>query len=572
LSYKPDNRIDTFAHILPALIRVNVEGIGRQPMRLDDFFPFEDVFSARQPPRIVHRSSRQIGKTWQIAARMCVECAVIDGTRVIVVTPLQSQSDGLSSLVFRPMIDNSPIRTLLSETSNLGNVRIRGPFTNGSVIHFSYCQGDPLRLRSKTGRILYVDEGQSMDVSDLPAIQQCTRAAKQPQLWISGTSLTKDTYLEGEWQDSSQGVWQIKCPACGFDNICAIEPEGHLLAMIGPYRDDISEKRPGTVCKRCGPKQPINPRFGRWVHRFPERLRDVAGYYAPQVIFPIHYALPNKWKELLGFMAGKGGYSTAKFYNECLGEAYDLAVKLFSIEDLKKAAVLGPNTLANASMRSKHYQVVVLGVDWGGGGDDGVSRTKGAVIGLANDGVAEVIHGFGFPPSTDRIEEANQILRIAKACNVSFIAHDIGGGIGTASEAAFIHSGWPPDRIARLLYSGVDGVPARPVYHKPPSGSGLGYYSIHKSKSLQVLSQAVRYGKVRFFEYDYKSRDEPGHLHDFLSLVEDKVDTPSGSAFRIRRSSKTVCDDFSAAVNFGASWLWSLTQSWPEFSIAGLIN
>ena len=54
-------------------------------------------------------------------------------------------------------------------------------------------------------------------------------------------------------------------------------------------------------------------------------------------------------------------------------------------------------------------------------------------------------------------------------------------------------------------------------------------------------------GKIRFFQYDYKSRDEPGHLHDFLSLVEDEVDTPSGSTFRIRRESKTLCDDFSGA-------------------------
>lgn len=563
--------ITNLAPFLPALIRITTEDQGVSPMRLDDFFPFEDVFSTMQPPRVVHRSSRQIGKTYQIAARLILEAAIVDGTRIIVVTPLQSQSDGLSSRIFRPMIDSSPVRVLLSETANIGNVRTRGPFTNGSLLHFSYCQDveDTLRLRSHTGRVLFGDEAQSIDPGAMPAVEQTLRASKKPQIWISGTSLTKDTFLEAEWNDSSQGVWQIRCHACGFENICAIEPEGHLLAMLGPFREDISEERPGVICRRCGPKTPISPRRGRWVHRFPERLRDFAGYYAPQILFPIHYAYPNKWKELLGFSAK---YSTGKFYNECLGEAYDMAYKLFSIEDLRKAAVLNKNTIEEAERVSRRYQVLVLGIDWGGGGDDGVSRTKGAIVGLAEDGVADVIFGFGFQPSTDRIAEGRAIVEIAARCNVHLIAHDFGGGIGTASEAAITHNGWPLDRIVPIKYSGVDTAELRPTYHQPNDERIRGHYSVHKSKSLQFLSQAVRYGKMRFFEYDYKSRDEPGHLHDFLSLVEDKIDTPTGTNFYIRRSSKTVCDDFSAATNFAALCLWQYTSSWPEFVVAGSVG
>lgn len=565
----PDGRIRNLSAILPGLVTVVTER-GRVPMRLDNFFPFEDLFSTWQPPRIVHRSSRQIGKTYSLLARTAVECGLVAGTRVIVTTPLQEQSDALSSTIFRPMVDESPIRHLLSDTGSLGNVRMR-QFKNGSLVWFSYAHGDTLRVRSKTGRIWLADEAQSMDPADAPVISSCLRAASQPQTWISGTSLTKDTWLELEWMESSQGIWHIECPHCSFENICAIEAEGgHLISMIGPWHADISERTPGVVCHRC--QKPISPRFGRWVHRYPERLRDFVGYYAPQIIFPIHYALPNKWKELVGFMRGAGGYSTAKFYNECLGEAYDVAYKLVSIEDLKKAARLGPNTESEAARLARYYSIVVIGVDWGGGGDDGVSRTKGAAIGLAPDGVADVFFGFGFPPSTDRVAEAREILRIAQLCNARLIAHDFGGGIGTASEAALTHLGIDIDRLVPIKYTGVDTVDARPVFHQPGSEATRGYYTMHKSKSLQFLCNAIRYGKVRFFEYDHKGKDEPGHLHDFLSLVEDKIDTPTGGTYRIRRSSKTVCDDFSSAVNYGINTLWEYTQSYPNLVTAGTVS
>lgn len=565
----PDDPVYNLAPILPGLLTISTEDRGRGPMRLDDYFPFEDTFSTLQPPKIVHRSSRQIGKTVQIAARLILECAMRPGTRVVVVTPLQEQSDLLSNQIFKPLIESSPVRILLSDRGALGNVRIK-PFINDSMLQFSYALGDTLRLRSKTGRILYADEAQHLDSQDLPAIEQTLSASKTPQTWISGTSLTKDTFLETEWNYSSQGVWQIHCGACGFENICCIEPDGHLLAMIGPPRDDISEARPGLLCKGC--QQPVNPRFGRWIHRFPERLPECAGYHAPQPIFPIHYSHPNKWRILHGRMGGR--YSTAKFYNECLGEAYDLAYKVVSIDDLRKAATLGPNTLDEARRRCRDYRVVVAGVDWGGGGDDGVSRTKVAMCGLNNQGGVDVFFGFGFQPTTDRIAEGREVCRLASICQAHLICHDIGGGIGTASEAAFTYSGWPQERIVRMKYVGVDTGNTRPEFHEPVGERMLGYYTIHKSKTLQFLSQAIKYGLIRFFEYDYKGPDEPGHLHDFLSLVEDKVDTPTGQTYRIRRSSNTVCDDFSAAVNYGIQALWYYTQSWPELhpDVAGSVG
>lgn len=558
-----DEPIRNFAPYLSGLLTVD-----RKPMTLENHFPFEETFSTCLPPEIVHRSSRQIGKTSSIAGRLILDCALIEGRKVLIVTPLQEQSDTLSSMVFKPMIENSPLRCMLRSDYGSGNVR-RRDFINGSVQFFSYAGADTDRSRGKAASVLYLDEAQDLDRTHVSVLTQNMAAFHSPTLWVSGTSKTKDTFLEEKWNESSQGVWHVKCDACGFVNIACIEPEGHLLAMIGPYNEFISEKHPGTVCHRC--RRAINPRYGNWVHRFPERVNKCVGFYAPQVIFPIHYAYPNKWLNLLGYMRGQSGYTTAKFYNEVLGEAYDEAYKLVTLDELKRAAVLGPNTEAEAASRGKRYRIVILGLDWGGGGAEGVSRTKGAAIGLGANGQAEVFFGFQFPPTTDRIAEAKEINRLARVCNAHFIAHDIGGDAGTSTEASLCHMGWSHDRLIPMAYVGMMG--ADMVERRQPTGNrSRGWYAIVKSKTLQYLCTAIKQGKVKFFQYDYVDNHNPGLLWDFLSLVEERVDTPTGGTYRIRRLNKNLSDDFTSAVNFGAAALWEYTDSWPSLVTAGEVG
>ena len=226
-----------------------------------------------------------------------------------------------------------------------------------------------------------IDEAQDIDGDDVPVLAACLDAAEEPVTWVAGTSKTNATYLEVCYEESSQGVWHTRCTACGFDNIARLESNGgHLLAMIGPARDDISEAYPGVRCKGC--LAAINPRWGRWVHRYPERLRDSAGYHIPQVIVPVHYASPAKWAIMNARVRGEDNYTTAKLYNEVLGEPFDDAIQLVGVEDLKRAAVLGQNEATHTSSYAQRSgSNVMLGVDWGGGGDDGVSRTQIAGMG-----------------------------------------------------------------------------------------------------------------------------------------------------------------------------------------------
>lgn len=363
-------------------------------------------------------------------------------------------------------------------------------------------------------------------------------------------------------------MWQIKCPACGFDNVCCLEPDGHIIAMLGPYRDDISPERPGLVCSKC--RKPVSPRLGRWVSRFPERARTIAGYHIPQPIMPGHCERPVKWNLLLDKMNGGQGFTTAKFYNEVLGEAFDSAFKLVSIDDLRQAAVgIGPNDERVLSDRAGKYERVFLGVDWGGGGEAGVSRTKIAAMGLRR-GDIEVFGGAQFPPSTDRVEEARQIIRYAQLCHAYVIAHDYNGA-GTASESVLTHLGWPESNIVPIQYGKVPG--GKMIHcHLPGVNGGRRYYVTDKSRSLQFLSMAIRQKRVRFFDYDWVDDHRPGLLYDFTNLVEDKIETPTGEVYRIRKLSENVSDDFAHAVNYSACALWEATNAWPNLHQAGRIG
>lgn len=411
---------------------------------------------------------------------------------------------------------------------------------------------------------------QDLDPGHLPVLNECVGSHPQPVIWKSGTSKTKDTALYQSYQASSQGVWRIKCPRmhCAKVNDCIVE-DGHLLDMIGPFRDDISEASPGLVCAGC--RKPVNPRDGGWHHRYPERLPFSVGLHVPQPIVPIHYAHPIKWAQLVNKMNGQGQYTTGKFYNEVLGEPFDSAFKLVSIDDLRAAGQgVGPNTRMAAAVRATRYHSVVLGVDWGGGGESGVSRTKVAAAGLAADGVAEVFFGDQLPPTTDRKWEAEQVLERARLVRAHVIAHDY-GGVGSATEAILTHLGWPLSHLAPMSYQA--NMSGDMVGRASPSGARQrGFYVMDKARTLQHLAVAIREGKVRFFDYDFVDADRPGLLHDFLTLVENWVEGPSRNVFSVRKRNPNDSDDFAQSVNFCTAALWEMTSSWPDLTRAGWVS
>ncbi len=557
-------RMPNLRYVLPLVF--NLKG---SPYSLKDYMPFEPMFNTRMPRNLTIKSGRQVSKSTTLGSRGILFANTIPFYTQLFVTPLFEMIRRLSSNVVKPFIDDSPLRACWTGTHTENNVLQRS-FTNRSKMIFSYAFLSPDRTRGISADELLIDEVQDMDPDFIPIMRETMSASQWGLTRMTGTPKTMENTIEGEWSESSQGEWVIPCHNCGYENVPALTHD--LDDMIGPWHADISEDRPGVVCGRCkrnGVIMPIFPRLGRWRHRYPEKLFEYAGYHIPQIIMPLHYADRDKWGILLGKKAGMGNTAPNVFYNEVCGESYDAGAKLVTRTDLQLAGCLHENTLEEALKipRSRHIHRV-MGVDWGGGGEKRVSFTSIAIMGMLPNGNLECIYGWRSMTPHDYIGEAQQILGLMERFRCSHILHDYNGS-GEGRGIILTQSGLPVDRLVPISYiRAASGAIFRFIEE---DGSGQrAHFRADKARSLHLICQMIKTGLITFFKYDFKSKDDPGLLEDFLALVEDKVDGRSANDLYtiIRDTSTKKPDDFAQAVNYAALGLFHMSGTWPNIAEA----
>ena len=81
-----------------------------------------------------------------------------------------------------------------------------------------------------------------------------------------------------------------------------------------------------------------------------------------------------------------------------------------------------------------------------------------------------------------------------------------------------------------------------------------------------LTAQCIKFGALRFFQYDYKTADDQGLLRDFLALVEDKIDGRGRTDHYLIIRHPNMPDDFAQAVNIGCCALWYMSKQWPDLS------
>jgi hypothetical protein len=553
--------IQTLEPLLPLMFNLN-----GKPYSLYDYFPFSPVFRTRMPTNLVVLAARQVAKSTSLAADGVAVSNAIPHFATLFVTPRYEQIRRFSTEYVGAFIKQSPVRDLWTSTETTGNVLLR-TFSNGSRMFFSFALLDVDRIRGISVKKVGIDEAQDMDPDHIPIIRETMSASKEYGITqVTGTPKTLDNFIHGEWKRSTQSEWFTPCYACGKWNIASLEH--HLEAMLGPLREDISEASPGTVCYHC--RKPINPRYGRWVHRHPDRRWDRLGLHVPQPIMPLHYAIKKKWGELLQKRDGAANTAPHVFINEVLGESSATGNQLVTLPDLQAAAELpwenrplDPDEQIMERLRG--YRTTVLGIDWGGGGEDGVSFTVLSLLGFRPDGKIDVLWGRRLLNPHEHIQEAREILGYFQKFNPTFIAHDYTGA-GILRETFLVQAGVPIERILPIQYvrsathSLMNYHPATPQHQRD-------YYTLDKTRSLLYTTSAIKLRIVRFFKYDYKSDDVPGLLHDFLALIDEKrPGTHAGDIYLIKRATGFT-DDFAQATNIGCAAIWHANDAWPNFAI-----
>jgi len=519
-----------------------------KPYSLEDHFHFEPMYNVRQPKRMILKCARQVSKTTNIAAIDVLMCATTPHLRTLAVAPRADQISKLSTIYVRPFIYGSLIKPLLIDNQCSQGV-LQRTFANGSAMFFSFAFLDCERVRGISCDWEFLDEIQDIDYDFLPVINSCMDASLDYGVtFYSGTPKTLDNGIEQLWSDSSKAEWVTPCHSCGKWNMAAAQAD--LLKMIGLNT---------VVCAKCD--HPINPKEGHWYHTEGKDHQSFHGYHIPQVIMPMHYGIPGKWRDLHIKMNGGLGYSKQKFYNEVLGESADVGMKLITVTDIKNASVLGPNVLSKAVDRLRQCKVVAMGVDWGGGGMDEISYTTVALVGLNGmTGRCECHYCERFNAGNTHNDEVSALLTYFREAGCHFMGHDYGGS-GSVRETLMIQAGMPLDRIMGFMYVRAAARDML-VYVPPVRGELRGYYSLDKARSLVLQSMVLKAGVILLPDYD-TSKDV---TRDLLALIEDKHHTPAGSdVFLIRRQPK-LPDDFAHALNYACMAIWHTEQVYPDMS------
>lgn len=541
--------------LLPLFFRL--EG---KPYTLKNHFVFSPLFDLKAPQTILIKAGRQVSKTTTLASRSILFSIMIPYFSVLYVTPLQEQAQRFSSYYLKPFLDESPIRPLILDSSCDDRVFSRS-FKNHSRITLSYALISVRQTRGIQAHMLCIDEVQDMRYDFVPVLMETLSASKYGWKVFAGTPLTLDNTIEQLWQSSSQCEWVIKCPACSYWNIPSIQHDA--IKMIGPYSPDISEELPGVVCAKCS--RPLPVRQGQWVPRYPDKHDQFCGYHIPQIILPMHYANPNKWRDLILKREGAFNYSQARWWNEVMGESFDVGAKIVSLADLQAACSLPyrVDCIDDLLPHLDEYDLRLLGVDWGGGGSDEVSFTVVSLVGVKGR-YLHVLYGKRLLLG-DAIAEIKEVLRLFHLFRCHFLCHDYIAA-GSVRDSVLIQGGLPIEQVIPIQY--VAGAQQGYLVYKPPTETHPRfYYLLDKPRSLTTLCQAIRTGWVKFFQWEHGGETL---VRDFLALIEHVVERPFSSAGYTISRTPGLSDDFAHACNFAASYAWHVNNAWPD--IAGSVG
>lgn len=533
-----------------------------EPVNLHHHYPFEPMFDLIPPRRTLLMCGRQVGKSFQSALSITTDCMVRPHFQVLFVTPLFEQVRRFSTLYLAPLIGESPSKRVLTGKGATNQV-LQRTLGNKSSIFLSYAGRDANRIRGTSANKVNYDEFQLFVEDLLPAIRNVMGGSKTGEYeTFSGTPLTPSNVLSRYWRRTSMSEWAIPCRSCNYTNIPAREYD--LEAIIGPYHPDISPDCPGTLCRKC--RKPIFTQDGVWWHRDPSKWFEFRGMHLPQIIMPWHATDPSRWKELHITLA-RG--DEREIYNEICAEPCDSGFRPLSTAQLQAAACLQhPNTLAGALSVKERYVRFAMGIDWGGGGVSRVSRTKAAIIGVTPLGETHVIYGIDMNMSFSPIKEAKALLALANRFGCEIIAHDASGGLGSVSENILQTVGMLPCEVMGMTYVGTYPSGAF-IKGNIDEMAGKEYFTVDRSRSLQFVFECIKQGKLKFFQYDYESDNNPGLLHDFLSIAAEIGRTGVGRDVLNFIREENMSDDFAHAVNFACLGMWQTYHNWPQVNYKG---
>ena len=532
---------------------LNIFTLRGQPLTLDLHYQFAPLFNVVYPKQQMLMTGRQVGKTWQLAGSSSIRAGFIPYYDILHIEPRDQQRMRYQATILRPLIESSPLKSLIIKSSQLSKVLLK-QFNSGSFLYLgtAYVNADALRGISGCSQII-VDEMADIDYEFIPVIREVMSASlKHGYSVYAGTPTTTDTTCGILWSQSSQAQWIIKCPHCSFQNIP--NPQQHLLQMLSQQ---------GLICSKCGKE--VSPRDGSWIHAIQERALTFPGYHISQTVHPLHLIVDTvsgqrqKWRDL---MSKVNTYSKVKLFNEVFGWPYDESINPLTLKNLIEAQHdIKLQTVNDILQYYDNYRCFAIGVDWDGGGALSESFTSACIAGLRNDSQRiDILYGKRWPKGSSPSDQAYQLMRWIDLFHPDLFAHDNTG-------AGFVRM--QIMKQAGLLYTTTTPVPF--TYTGPKKGDIVTLdkaqqqrdfynYTLDKSRSLALVIQTLKDGTLRIPKFNVQ--DTSQLAYDFLALKQDPR-SMKGSDVVLIGKKPGVPDDFAHAVNFAVMAIFQRNHCYP---------
>ena len=389
---------------------------------------------------------------------------------------------------------------------------------------------DPTKIRGNTARKVVIDEAQNFDAEFLPEIEQVQKAfGRLKGTTFTGTALSLDTCLQAKYDESSQGVWYVKC-GCK-KKWHRMDDKEAIFAMMSVD---------GLRCPDTN--KLLDPMQGRFVHHDDEAYRmHRPGFHVPQVIVPA-YARGDDW---LDIWRDFKKYKPEQFLREIMGISTDAGKTELTETDLKNCC--GDHSFEDIQAQvlsgKRTYRYIFSGCDWGGSDWQPATKSKlsytvHTIYGLNPDGIMELIYAHRYAEAHYR-EIAGLIAHKHKQFKAFAMGTDEGGGSFYNAHMRD-DGGIPANRIASFKYGDPHGF-MKLIPH--PFWLML---SLHRTDSISAVFEDIKSRRYLFPAWE-KSK---GFLLDCLNCRRNYTETNSGRSIMRFMKHGAKSDDFLMSTNY----------------------
>ena len=445
-----------------------------KPYSLARYPMFEDIFNSTYHRRVM-RSGRQVSKTVTLAANMVGDVTASPYYPVIYCNASASQTASFATSKLDPFLIQSPlVYNSFMKTKHVINNVYNKRLSNFSEISLSYFSESGDRVRGKSGNSMYLDEVQDMLYDAVIDAEECLSAAEDPKYMYAGTSKSLNTTLEFLWSLSTQKEWIIKCDHCGKWN--------------RPSVQNIGLK--GLICKICGGD--IDTFSGHW-HSFNPATADTLpfadGFWIPQIILPMHCCNLDKWERLLEKYRT---YPEYKFNNEVMGIPFGDGESPITKDMLIAACIPElPCLPYKCEQNSSGATHMCAGIDWGGGGVSGTSRTTLSIYAVYPER-EEFVKVYGkIYSGGEPTKHLDDIAHMLRSLGVIYAFGDHGGGNFSLSHLSRMV---PEIRIIPVMYTD-QAVPYR-------WDDSAHRYTVNRTLMIDNFFLDYKLGRIKTFRWE----------------------------------------------------------------------